>query len=174
MACRCGATSPTRRRSTRSQRRCSPSLVHNAGILLRGSAADVDRGALERSFAVNAVAPVLLTEALLPALRAARSARVVVVSSTMGQLAGGMSGGSLPYRMSKAAANVFVANCAAELARDGILLNAMHPGWVRTDMGGAGASVSVEEAAATALRLATLPDDGPSGRFHRRDEEIPW
>jgi NAD(P)-dependent dehydrogenase (short-subunit alcohol dehydrogenase family) len=149
-------------------------LVHNAGVLLRGAAADVARTDLERSLAVNAIAPALLTRSLLPALRAARSARVVVVSSTMGQLSGGMSGGSLPYRMSKAAVNVFVANCAAELARDGILINAMHPGWVRTDMGGSGATVTVEQAAATAMRLATLPDGGPSGRFHRGDEEIPW
>ncbi len=149
-------------------------LVHNAGILRRGSIDDVSRADIEDVLAVNVYAPVFLTQALLAPLRAGGRARIVVVSSTMGQLSGGMSGGSLPYRLSKTAVNAFVANTAAELQRDGILVNTMHPGWVHTDMGGAGASVAPETAARTALMLATLPDDGPTGRFFRDGREIDW
>ena len=149
-------------------------LVHNAGVLLRGSLADVSRADLETCFAINTLAPIGLTAMLRPELRRSGAARVVVVSSTMGQFASGMSGGSLPYRISKAAVNVFVANCAAELRADGILLNAMHPGWVKTDMGGSSATVAPETAAETALLLAALPPDGPSGRFWRDGREIDW
>jgi NAD(P)-dependent dehydrogenase (short-subunit alcohol dehydrogenase family) len=149
-------------------------LVHNAGILERGSIDDATRADLEACFAVNVLAPIGLTQALLGPLRAADRARVVVVSSTMGQFSGGMTGGSLPYRVSKAAVNAFVACTATELAADSILVNAMHPGWVKTAMGGAAAPVTPEEAAVTALHLATLPDGAPSGRFWRDCAEIPW
>jgi len=124
--------------------------------------------------AVNVLAPVFLTQALLGPLRAADSARIVVISSTMGQLSHGMSGGSLAYRLSKAAVNAVVANSAAELRADGILVNAMHPGWVRTAMGGSGAHIEPERAAANALKLATLPDGGPTGSFFYDGEEIAW
>ncbi len=149
-------------------------LVHNAGVLRRGGVADALRSDIEECFAVNVLAPVGLTQALLPALRAAGHARVVVVSSTMGQFTSGMRGGSLPYRISKSAVNAFVANTASELAGDGILVNAMHPGWVRTDMGGSGAGVTPEEAARMALQLATLDAGGLTGRFWRDGVEIPW
>jgi hypothetical protein len=149
-------------------------LVHNAGVLRRGGVADAQRSDIEECFAVNVLAPFGLTQALLPSLRAAGHARVVVVSSTMGQFASGMRGGSLPYRISKAAVNAFVANTSSELASDGILVNAMHPGWVRTDMGGAGASVAPEQAARMALQLATLDAGGATGRFWRDGVEIPW
>jgi NAD(P)-dependent dehydrogenase (short-subunit alcohol dehydrogenase family) len=148
-------------------------LVHNAGILRRGGVEDVTADDLLEVYRVNVVAPILLTQALLPELRHAR-ARIVVLSSTMGQFAGGMGGGSLPYRASKAAINVFVVNAAVELATVGIKINAMHPGWVRTAMGGPAASVTPEKAAETALFLASLPDDGPSGGFFRDGREIPW
>jgi NAD(P)-dependent dehydrogenase (short-subunit alcohol dehydrogenase family) len=149
-------------------------LVHNAGVLRRGGVADAVRSDIEECVAVNVLAPFGLTQALLPSLRAAGLARVVVVSSTMGQFTSGMRGGSLPYRISKAAVNAFVANTASELAGDGILVNAMHPGWVRTDMGGPSASVEPEQAARMALQLATLDAGGLTGRFWRDGVEIPW
>jgi NAD(P)-dependent dehydrogenase (short-subunit alcohol dehydrogenase family) len=149
-------------------------LVHNAGVLRRGGVADAQRSDIEECLAVNVLAPAGLTQALLPNLRAAGHARVVVVSSTMGQFTSGMRGGSLPYRISKAAVNAFVANTASELKDDGILVNAMHPGWVRTDMGGSSASVEPEQAARMALQLATLDAGGLTGRFWRDGVEIPW
>jgi NAD(P)-dependent dehydrogenase (short-subunit alcohol dehydrogenase family) len=149
-------------------------LVHNAGVLRRGGVADALRSDIEDCFAVNVLAPFGLTQALLPSLRAAGHARIVVVSSTMGQFTSGMRGGSLPYRISKSAVNAFVANTASELAGDGILVNAMHPGWVRTDMGGSSASVAPEQAAKMALQLSTLDAGGLTGRFWRDGVEIPW
>ena len=149
-------------------------LVHNAGVLHRGGVADALRSDIEDCLAVNVLAPFGLTQALLPSLRAAGLARIVVVSSTMGQFTSGMQGGSLPYRISKSAVNAFVVNTASELAGDGILVNAMHPGWVRTAMGGSGANVEPEQAARMALQLATLDAGGATGRFWRDGVEIPW
>jgi NAD(P)-dependent dehydrogenase (short-subunit alcohol dehydrogenase family) len=85
-----------------------------------------------------------------------------------------MSGGMMAYRISKAAVNAFTSNLAAELRGDGILVNAMHPGWVKTEMGGAGASVEPADAADTAIFLATLPAGGPTGRFWFERREIDW
>jgi NAD(P)-dependent dehydrogenase (short-subunit alcohol dehydrogenase family) len=140
-------------------------LVHNAGILRRGRLADTSPEDFTDTLDVNLRAPFFLTQELLPQLRAANGARIVVVSSRAGAMNEGMSGGSMAYRMSKAAVNAFVCNLAAELASDRILVNAMHPGWVRTDMGGRSAAVAPEDGADTVLFLATLPDGGPSGKF---------
>jgi NAD(P)-dependent dehydrogenase (short-subunit alcohol dehydrogenase family) len=95
------------------------------------------------------------------------------VSSTEGQFAIGMSGGHIAYRASKAAANAAVANVAAELAPDRILVNTMYPGWVVTDMGGLGSSVRAEEAAGHVAYLCDLADDGPPGCFFWESREIP-
>jgi NAD(P)-dependent dehydrogenase (short-subunit alcohol dehydrogenase family) len=148
-------------------------LILNAGVLHRGGVADTTPEALSESFAVNTQAPLLLTQALLPELRAGH-ARVVVVSSTMGQFAHGMSGGSIAYRLSKAAVNAFVASAADELSAQGIVINAAHPGWVRTDMGGTSASVDPADAAEALVWLATLADAASTGKFFRDRREIPW
>jgi NAD(P)-dependent dehydrogenase (short-subunit alcohol dehydrogenase family) len=123
---------------------------------------------------VNVEAPLFLTQALLGSLRAAKSARIVLLSSQSGQFAGGMPADALSYRVSKAALNAVSAVTAAALQSDGILVNAMHPGWVKTDMGGPSAPLSPEEGADTAFYLATLPDDGPTGRFFYERREIEW
>jgi NAD(P)-dependent dehydrogenase (short-subunit alcohol dehydrogenase family) len=149
-------------------------LVHNAGVLHRGRVDDTTREDFDDTIAVNVAAPLFLTQALLPQLRAARGARIVVVSSRAGALREGMSGGNMAYRISKAAVNAFANNLAAELAPDGVLVNSMHPGWVRTDMGGRNAPVSPEEGAETAIFLATLPAGGPTGRFWQNKREIDW
>ncbi len=95
------------------------------------------------------------------------------LSSGLGQLAD-MGTGTPAYRISKTALNALTCIAAAELADSGVLVNAMCPGWVRTDMGGAGATRTVEEGADTAVWLATLPDDGPTGGFFRDRESIAW
>jgi NAD(P)-dependent dehydrogenase (short-subunit alcohol dehydrogenase family) len=125
--------------------------------------------------AVNAAAPLFLTQALLRPLRAAgRNGRIVIVSSDSGRFTVPKDGVAFPYRMSKAAVNMLTLNLAAALAPDGILVNAMHPGWMRTDMGGPHAPVAPEQAAETALHLASLPDDGPTGRLWQDKRRIPW
>jgi NAD(P)-dependent dehydrogenase (short-subunit alcohol dehydrogenase family) len=150
-------------------------LVHNAGIGSPGGIDDHSREQFDRVMAVNAAAPLFLTQGLLAPLRAAgREGRIVIVSSDSGRFTVPKNGISFPYRMSKAAVNMLALNLAAALAADGILVNAMHPGWVRTDMGGPNAPVAPEQAAQTALHLASLPDDGPSGLLWEDGEPIPW
>ena len=150
-------------------------LVHNAGIGSPGGLEDHAREQFDRVMAVNAAAPLFLTQALLEPLRAAgRTARIVIVSSDSGRFTVSKNGVAFPYRMSKAAVNMLTLNLAAALAPDGILVNAMHPGWMRTDMGGPDAPVAPEQAAETALYLATLPDDGPTGRLWEEKRRIEW
>jgi NAD(P)-dependent dehydrogenase (short-subunit alcohol dehydrogenase family) len=124
--------------------------------------------------AVNLRGPFLLCRAVVPLMRASRWGRIVNLSSGMGAFSDGLSGGHPAYRVSKAALNGFTLNLAAELAREPILVNAMCPGWVKTDMGGAGAPRSAEQGADTAVYLASLPDGGPSGHFWRDRKQIPW
>jgi len=150
-------------------------LVHNAGVGSPGGLDDHSREQFDRVMAVNAAAPLFLTQALLGPLRAAgRTGRIVIVSSDSGRFTVAKNGVAFPYRMSKAAANMLTLNLAAALAPDGILVNAMHPGWMRTQMGGQDAPVEPERAAETALYLASLPDDGPSGELWEDGRRIPW
>jgi NAD(P)-dependent dehydrogenase (short-subunit alcohol dehydrogenase family) len=148
-------------------------LVHVAAVLHMGRIDDMTPEALSNSWAVNVVAPIFLTQALLEPLRAGK-ARIVVVSSTEGQLARGMPGGSLSYRVSKTAVHAFVANAACDLAPSGIIVNAVHPGWVKTDMGGESAVLEPREAGENIAWLASFPDGGPTGRFFFERREIPW
>jgi len=150
-------------------------LVHNAGIGSPGGVEDHSREQFDRVMAVNAAAPLFLTQALLGPLRAAgRAGRIVIVSSDSGRFSVPKNGVASPYRMSKAAVNMLTLNLAAALAADGILVNAMHPGWIRTDMGGPDAPVPPEQAAQTAGYLASLPDGGPTGRLWQDKRPIDW
>ena len=150
-------------------------LVHNAGMGSPGGLEEHSREQFDRVMAVNAAAPLFLTQALLGPLRAAgRKARVVIVSSDSGRFTVPKNGVAFPYRMSKAAVNMLTLNLAAALSADGMLVNAMHPGWMRTDMGGPDAPVTPERAAETALYLATLPDGGPTGRLWDEKRQVEW
>jgi NAD(P)-dependent dehydrogenase (short-subunit alcohol dehydrogenase family) len=150
-------------------------LVHNAGVGSPGGIDEVTWEQWDRTVTVNAAAPLFLTQALLGPLRAAgRAARIVVVSSNSGQFSVPKNGVAFPYRMSKAAVNMFTLNLAAALAPDGILVNAMHPGWLRTAMGGPDAPVDPSDAAETAYYLATLPDGGTSGLLWQDKRPIDW
>ena len=150
-------------------------LVHNAGIGSPGAIEEHSREQFDRVMAVNAAAPLFLTQALLGPLRAAgRAGRIVIVSSDSGRFTVPKNGVAFPYRMSKAAVNMLTLNLAAALAPEGILVNAMHPGWMRTDMGGPDAPVAPEQAAETALYLASLPGDGPTGQLWEDKRRIAW
>ena len=150
-------------------------LVHNAGIGSPGGLQEHSRDQFDRVMAVNAAAPLFLTQALLGRLRAAgRKGRIVIISSDSGRFTVPKNGVAFPYRMSKAAVNMLALNLAATLAPDRILVNAMHPGWIRTDMGGPDAPLAPEQAAETARYLASLPDDGPTGQLWQDKRRIPW
>ena len=130
---------------------------------------DLDRA--HEVFEVNTFGPWRLSRRSSRCSSAARSRRIVNVSSGAGQLSD-MNGGRAAYRLSKAALNALTRTLAWD--ERGIKVNSMCPGWVRTDMGGPAATRSVEEGADTAVWLATLPDDGPTGGFFRNREPIPW
>jgi len=151
-------------------------LVNNAGIAVdpRGSRFLDSRPATYRqTLDTNFFGPLLLTQALLPLMKRDRYGRIVNISSGQGQLAD-MGVGTPAYRISKTALNALTCVIAAELTGSGILVNSMCPGWVRTDMGGPGAPRTVQQGADTAIWLATLPDDGPSGGFFRERRPIAW
>ena len=149
-------------------------LVNNAGVYGSASgAAGYDLGEAHDVFETNVFGPWRLIQAALPLLRSSDAPRIVNVSSGSGQLAE-MGGGHAAYRLSKAALNALTRNLAADESGAGLLVNSVCPGWVRTEMGGASAPRSVEEGADTAVWLATLPADGPTGGFFRDREPIPW
>jgi NAD(P)-dependent dehydrogenase (short-subunit alcohol dehydrogenase family) len=140
-------------------------LVSSAGVI----GVDEVRETLE----TNLFGAWRLTQAALPLMRRNGYGRVVNISSGMGQLSD-MGGHSPSYRVSKTGLNALTRILTAELAEENILVNSVCPGWVRTDMGGANASRSVEKGAETPVWLATLPDDGPRGGFFRDRKPIPW
>jgi NAD(P)-dependent dehydrogenase (short-subunit alcohol dehydrogenase family) len=147
-------------------------LVNNAGVYGDPiGAADYDLERAHEVLEVNTFGPWRLTQAFLPLLRRSEHPRVVNVSSGAGQLSD-MNGGRAAYRLSKAALNALSRTLASD--ERCFKVNTMCPGWVRTDMGGSAAPRSVEEGADTAVWLATLPDDGPSGGFFRDRRPIPW
>jgi NAD(P)-dependent dehydrogenase (short-subunit alcohol dehydrogenase family) len=149
-------------------------LVNNAAIAYdtwqRAATADLDyvRAAAE----TNLYGPWRLTQALLPLLRRGAHPRVVNVSSEGGSLTS-MGGGTPAYGTTKVALNALTRMLSAELRADNILVNAICPGWVATDMGGAGGR-PVAEGAAGIVWAATLPDNGPTGGFFRDRNPLPW
>jgi len=111
-------------------------------------------------------------QATLPLLRASRRGRIINVSSGAGALTD-MGGGTPAYRTSKAALNALTRVLAAELRAERILVNAICPGWVATDMGGAGGR-PVSDGAAGIVWAVELPDDGPTSGFFRDGRPIAW
>lgn len=152
-------------------------FVNNAGVGGRtgygARLADADLEDIKEVLETNLFGALRLTKAMLSLLEQSRHPRVVNVSSGAGQL-DEMNGGVHGYRLSKVGLNALTRILADDEAESRMLVNSMCPGWVRTDMGGPSASRSVEEGADTAVWLATLPDDGPSGVFFRDRKPIPW
>jgi NAD(P)-dependent dehydrogenase (short-subunit alcohol dehydrogenase family) len=149
-------------------------LVNNAGILYdtwqRASTADLN--VVQEAYATNTLGAWRVCQALLPLIRQSQSGRIVNVSSGAGSLAS-MGAGTPAYSTSKAALNAFTRLLAAELEGTGILVNAVCPGWVATEMGGAGGR-PVADGAAGIVWAATLPDDGPTGGFFRDGQPLSW
>src|SRR5262249_43244394 len=120
------------------------------------------------------------TQALVPLLRKSKAGRIVNVSSRLASLAANAAApkdgwyAELGYNSSKAAINMFTILLANELRDTPIKVNAANPGRVQTDMGGPHATMPVEEGAQTAVWLATLPADGPTGGYFHKQERLAW
>ncbi len=154
-------------------------LVNNAGVFLDTGASgmstslDVSPATVEATMRTNLIGPLMLMQAAVPLMREQGYGRIVNLSSGLGQLSD-MGGNYSAYRMSKTALNALTRTAAVDLAGTNIKVNSMCPGWVRTDMGGPEATRSVEQGAETAVWLATLDDDGPTGGFFRDSKPIDW
>lgn len=150
-------------------------LVNNAGIHYDegNSAANPNWQIVEEATETNFLGPWKVTVGLLPLIKRSDHGHIVNVSSGSGSLQD-VTPGTPGYSTSKAALNMLTIQLAAELESDGIKVNAVCPGWVRTEMGGPEAPRSLEEGASGIVWAATLPDDGPTGGFFRDGEQINW
>jgi NAD(P)-dependent dehydrogenase (short-subunit alcohol dehydrogenase family) len=150
-------------------------LINNAAVALDGDKGifDLPIETFQTTLDVNLTGPLRLTQQFIPLLRRSKKGRIVNVSSGMGALHG-MGGGDAAYRISKTALNALTLIVAQELSGTGIKVNAVCPGWVRTDMGGCNAPRGVEEGARGIVWAAMLPDKGPTGGFFRDGKPLAW
>jgi NAD(P)-dependent dehydrogenase (short-subunit alcohol dehydrogenase family) len=148
-------------------------FIANAGTSEpKNPATAQDARAWQAMMLVNAIAPYMLGRALLPKMTT--GGKMIAVSSGMGSIADN-SGGWVPYRTSKAALNMAWSSLALEARSRGVAVVALSPGWVKTDMGGAGAEITPEESVTAMRALIDRLSIDDSGKFLRRDgSELPW
>ena len=158
-------------------------LVSNAGIADPADAfpSEANIDAVRRTFGTNFFGTLAVTQAMLPLLRKSDSARIVNMSSGLGSLTHNSNPEwefahvkKLGYNASKASVNMLTVQLAAELKDTGIKVNSADPGFTATELNGRRGYQSVSEGAVAAVRLATLPDDGPTGGFFSANEGEPW
>jgi NAD(P)-dependent dehydrogenase (short-subunit alcohol dehydrogenase family) len=149
-------------------------LINNAGIFSKNDrpGLEVALDTVRATFETNTLAPLRLAQTMAPLLKRSTTARIINVSSGMGALSE-MQGGYAAYRISKTALNAVSAILAAEL-RGAVAVNAVCPGWVRTDMGGANAERDVSEGAAGIVWLALDAPQDLTGKFLRDRKVIDW
>jgi NAD(P)-dependent dehydrogenase (short-subunit alcohol dehydrogenase family) len=149
-------------------------LINNAGIIADGEAPalKVDLAMVRTTLETNTLGPLHVAQVLVPLLRRSKSARIINMSSGMGELSDN-SGGEAAYRISKTALNAVTTTLAAEL-RGTVAVNSACPGWVKTDMGGPHAELDVAEGADTAVWLALDAPQKLTGKFLRERKIIPW
>lgn len=151
-------------------------LINNAGILLEPqSFEEMDFDKWEETFRVNSIGPFRVVQALIDNVKAGSGKKIVTVSSQMGSVETVTYGGVFAYSSSKAAVNMVINIFANRFRDDGIIVIPIHPGWVRTDMGGPKASTTAEESAAGLRKVIAGLTMAESGRFFQYDgEELPW
>lgn len=153
-------------------------LVNNAGTYLDHEGNNMD--VMRRTFEVNFFGAQALTVALLHLLSASPEGRIVNQSSILGSISTILNNdmyanaAAPAYTASKAALNAWTAQLSIQLRGTNVKVNACHPGWVKTDMGGENAVMEIYEGAETAVFLATLPSDGPTGGFFHKSASLPW
>jgi len=150
-------------------------LINNAGVLLDGrdSFAHLAIEKIADTFEVNVYAPIRVAQALLPVLQKSASPVLVNVSSKMGSIADNSGGAYYAYRMSKTAVNMFTKSFSVDFPK--IKTLCVHPGWVQTDMGGAGAAITPEQSVTGLLKVIFEPQRYKSGSFvEYSGKELPW
>ena len=163
-------------------------LVNNAGIQLdnetfaaANTVESVSHKVLKETFESNFFGVVSLTQKLLPLIVKAEQGRIVNVSSIMGSLAMHADKNSpiygvkpFAYNASKTALNQFTLHLAAALEKTNVKVNSAHPGWVKTDLGGEQAPMTIEDGAKTIVDLCLIDENGPSGGFIHNGQQLPW
>lgn len=161
-------------------------LVNNAGVMIekgwtKNTTSETTMENLRATFEANVFAVFAVTKAMLPLLLKSEAGRIVNVSSILGSVSLQATKDSptystklFAYNASKAALNMLTISLAHELRNTKIKVNSAHPGWVKTDLGGSAAPMSVVDGAKTEVQLATLGEDGPTGGFFHTGKEIPW
>ena len=159
-------------------------LVNNAGVMLDDPKKKPSEQSLEvwrKTFETNLFGLIATTQAMLPLLRKSAAGRIVNLSSILGSIHFHATPGSPIYDMkmpaydvSKSAVNAYTVHLAYELKDTAIKVNAAHPGWVKTEMGGEGATMEITDGAKTSVALATIGADGPNGAYIHMGETLPW
>ncbi|XP_013407187.1 uncharacterized protein LOC106171396 [Lingula anatina] len=160
-------------------------LINNAGLLLRHDLSTVTPEAMREVYEVNTIAPVMITQAFLPLLKAASAratgglscsrAAVINITSKVGSCADNQSGKHYPYRCSKAALNIATVSMSVDLKGDGILAAVLHPGWVKTQMGGSNAIHELSDSVKGMLDVMDRLTENETGKFFEwKGNEIPW
>lgn len=153
-------------------------LINNAGVY-PPEQGDVfgktDYAAWDHAFAVNTMAPLRIVEAFIRQVSASQFKTVITVTSKMGSIADNRGGGSYGYRSSKAAVNIVMKSLSIDLSASGIIAVLLHPGWVRTDMGGPNGLISVEQSVIGMRHVISRLKFEDSGKFYAFDgQAVPW
>ena len=150
-------------------------LVNNAGVYLdqHQPALTIDPDLIAQAIKVDACGTFAMCQAAIPLMRQQKYGRIVNLSSRTSQM-DQMNNLGLTYKIAKAAINVITVVLSQEVAAENILINAVNPGWIRTDMGGEKGKLSRVEGAKGPVWLATLPDNGPRGCFFNGCTHQPW
>jgi NAD(P)-dependent dehydrogenase (short-subunit alcohol dehydrogenase family) len=149
-------------------------LVNNAAVLDRSHFLGLGDGELEQTLQVNLIGPAILSKHLSKGMKERNWGRIVNVSSGMGAIGRGLGSDSVAYRLSKLALNGLTVCLAEAMRGSGVLVNSVDPGWVRTEMGGAGAHRTPQEGAKGIVWAVLLPDRGPTGCFFRDGKRVDW
>lgn len=151
-------------------------LINNAGVLVRDQRIeDVDLDDLTNTIAVNTIGPFRVTQALLPNLYSGKSKTIINITSQLGSITNNNSTGLISYRASKAGLNQISRSMSNELHPQGFIVAMIHPGWVRTDMGGASATYSPRESVTKVIKVIdNLKPNDSSKFFDLNGQELPW
>jgi len=159
-------------------------LVNNAGVMLDDPKKKPGEQSLDtwrRTFETNLFGLIAVTQAFLPLLKKSKAGRIVNLSSILGSITlHGQPGSPVydnkvpAYNVSKAAVNAWTVQLAYELKDTNVKVNAVHPGWVKTDMGGEEAPMEIVDGAKSSVALATVGADGPNGSYTHLGETLPW